>query len=235
VLASIIDVAANVGLPVLFLLIAVETTGIPVPGETALLAAAILASKGKLSIEAVIAVAAVAAVVGDNFGFLLGRRLGRKVLRAPGPLYNHRIKVLEVGEPFFDEHGPKAVFLGRWITGLRITSAWLAGANRMSWPTFLFYNAAGGVAWAASVGLAGYYLGDAGESAIRVIGLGGLVVVTLAVIVFLLVRRSRQRREVAQVDGEPAAAGADGDPAAARTADGEPAAAGAAGRDTPAA
>ena len=96
-----------------------------------------------------IAIAAIAAIVGDNIGFALGRKLGRRVLLAPGPLLHHRRRVLAVGEPFFDRHGPKAVFLGRWTTGLRITAAWLAGANRMSWTTFLFWNALGGIAWAA--------------------------------------------------------------------------------------
>ena len=193
-LASFTDVAANVGLPILFALIAIETMGIPVPGETALLTAAIVASRGDLAIEAVIAVAAAAAIVGDNVGFTIGRKLGRRLLTAPGPLHRHRMSVLTVGEPFFDRHGAKAVFLGRWITGLRITSAWLAGANRMSWPTFLFYNAAGGIAWAASVALVGYYLGEAGEKAIRAIGLGAAVVVLATGIVVWVVVRARRRR-----------------------------------------
>jgi membrane protein DedA with SNARE-associated domain len=194
VLASFTDVAANVGLPILFALVAIETMGIPVPGETALLTAAIVASRGDLAIEAVIAVAAAAAIVGDNVGFTIGRKLGRRLLTAPGPLHRHRMSVLTVGEPFFDRHGPKAVFLGRWITGLRITSAWLAGANRMSWPTFLFYNAAGGIAWATSVALVGYYLGEAGEKAIRAIGLGAAVVVLATGIVVWVVVRARRRR-----------------------------------------
>ena len=193
-LASFTDVAANVGLPILFALVAIETMGIPVPGETALFTAGILAAGGHLEIEIVIAVAAAGAIVGDNIGFMIGRRLGRRVLLAPGPFERHRRRVVELGEPFFERHGPKAVFLGRWITGLRITSAWLAGANRMSWPTFLFYNAAGGIAWATSVALVGYYLGEAGEKAIRAIGLGAAVVVLATGIVVWVVVRARRRR-----------------------------------------
>lgn len=200
-LASFTDVAANVGLPILFVLIAIETMGIPVPGETALLTAAIVAARGDLAIEAVIAVAAAAAIVGDNVGFTIGRKLGRRLLTAPGPLQRHRMSVLTVGEPFFQRHGPKAVFLGRWVTGLRITSAWLAGANRMAWPTFLFYNAAGGIAWATSVALVGYYLGEAGEKAIRAIGLGAAALVVAAGVAVWLVIRARRRR----ADGAPAA------------------------------
>ena len=78
--------------------------------------------------------------------------------------------MIEYGEPFFEKHGPKAVFLGRWVSGLRIASAWLAGMNKMSWPTFLFWNALGGVCWAASIGFAVYLLGDVAEHVIAVAG-----------------------------------------------------------------
>ncbi len=201
-LASILDVAENVGYPVVFLLIAIETIGIPVPGETALVVAAIAAGRGRLSIEAVIAVAAAAAILGDNIGFALGRKLGRRVLLAPGPLLRHRRKLIAVGEPFFDRHGPKAVFLGRWISGLRITAAWLAGANRMSWPTFLFYNALGGMAWAASVGLLAYWLGHSAERILHVVGIGGAAAALVAGSAVYLVLRARRRRAEALVATE---------------------------------
>jgi len=182
-LASILSVAKDVGYPVLFALIAIETMGIPVPGETALLGAGVLAAAGHLSIEAVIAVAAAAAILGDNVGFLLGRKLGRRVLLASGPLQRHRRRIVEIGEPFFERHGPKAVFLGRWVAGLRITSAWLAGVNRMAWPTFLFWNALGGIAWAASVALAAYFLGRGAEEIVRALGAGAAVAVLAAALV----------------------------------------------------
>jgi membrane protein DedA with SNARE-associated domain len=195
VLASILSVARDVGYPVLFLLIAIETMGIPVPGETALFTAGILASRGHLQIELVIAVAAAGAIVGDNIGFAIGRRLGRGLLLAPGPLERHRRRVVEVGEPFFERHGPKAVFLGRWITGLRITSAWLAGVNRMRWPTFLFWNALGGICWSASVALVAYFLGRGAERVINLAGLGGAAVVVVGGIVAWLVVRRRRAAE----------------------------------------
>jgi membrane protein DedA with SNARE-associated domain len=191
VLASIVSVAQDVGYPILFVLIAIETMGIPVPGETALLTAGIVASRGHLDITVVIAVAAAAAITGDNVGFAIGRRFGRRLLLAPGPLERHRRRVLEVGEPFFQRHGPKAVFLGRWVAGLRITSAWLAGANRMSWPTFLFWNALGGIAWAASIGLLAYYLGRGAERIVHTVGIGGAVVVGIGALAVLLVLRRR--------------------------------------------
>src|SRR3954447_25848707 len=193
VLASLISVARDVGYPVLFALVAIETMGIPVPGETAIFTAGVLASRDELQIEVVIAVAALAAIIGDNIGFMIGRRLGRRVLLAPGPLERHRRRIIEVGEPFFERHGPKAVFLGRWVTGLRITSAWLAGVNRMSWPTFLFWNALGGICWAASVSLVAYFLGRSAERVFNVAGLGGAVVVVVGAVIVWLVLRRRER------------------------------------------
>jgi membrane protein DedA with SNARE-associated domain len=193
VLASLLSVARDVGYPVLFGLVAIETMGIPVPGETAIFTAGILASRDELQIELVIAVAALGAIVGDNIGFAIGRRLGRRVLLAPGPLERHRRRVIEIGEPFFDRHGPKAVFLGRWVTGLRITSAWLAGVNRMSWPTFLFWNALGGICWAAGVALLAYYLGRGAERVVHAAGLGGAIVVVVAGLIVWLIYRRRER------------------------------------------
>ena len=201
-LATFLDVAQNVGLPIVFLLIAIETMGIPVPGETALITAAIVASRGHLSIEAVIAVAAAAAILGDNVGFAIGRKLGRRALTAPGPLLHHRLRVIAVGEPFFDRHGPKAVFLGRWVTGLRITAAWMAGATRMSWPTFLFWNALGGIAWAISIGLLAYFVGHSAEKFIHLAGIGGAVVVVLAGVGLWFVLRLRRRKAEALVEAE---------------------------------
>ena len=117
--ALIFNVGAAIGYPLLFAVVALEAGGLPVPGETALVAAAIAASHHRLHITSVIAVAAAAAIIGDNAGYLIGRKIGRKLLEAPGPFARHRRKVLELGEPFFARHGNKAVFFGRWITGLR--------------------------------------------------------------------------------------------------------------------
>src|SRR3954452_282167 len=100
VVAAIVDIPPNVGYPVVFVLIAIETMGIPVPGETALITAALLAHDGQMDIVPLVVVASLAAIVGDNIGFAIGRRGGRRVFAAPGPLYEHRLKLLEHGEPF---------------------------------------------------------------------------------------------------------------------------------------
>ena len=190
-LAAIIDLPANVGYAAVFALIAVETMGIPVPGETALIGAALLAHDGQMDIVWLIAIAAAAAIIGDNVGFAIGRRGGRKLFARPGPFHHHRMKVLEHGEPFFARHGPKAVFLGRWVSGLRIASAWLAGMNKMDWPTFLFWNALGGIAWAASIGLGVYFLGHVAEQVISTAGPAAAVAGVLALIAFLVWRHRR--------------------------------------------
>ena len=180
-IAALISIPANLGYLALVLLVGLESSGLPVPGETALIAAGVLASKGRLSIELVILIAAASAIVGDNIGYWIGRKGGRRLLEAPGPLLHYRLKVIEHGQPFFDKHGAKSVFLGRWFAGLRIAAAWLAGINHMRWRTFLFWNAAGGVAWAISVGLLAYLLGSTAEKLFKAFGLagGGLVVAIL--------------------------------------------------------
>jgi membrane-associated protein len=202
ILASFLDVAETIGYPLMFALIAIETMGIPVPGETALITASIVASRGRLEIEAVIAIAAAAAILGDNVGFAIGRRLGRRLLTAPGPLLHHRRRVIAVGEPFFDRHGPKAVFLGRWVTGLRITAAWMAGVTHMSWPTFVFWNALGGIAWATSIALVAYFVGHSAERFIHIAGLGGAGAVVLGGLALWFVLRLRRRRAEQRIDAE---------------------------------
>src|SRR6476659_6415907 len=99
-LAALIDIPANVGYVAVFALIAVETMGIPVPGETALIAAALLAHDGQMDIVTLVVLASAAAIIGDNVGFMIGRKGGRKLLMRPGPFHSQRLKVIEVGEPF---------------------------------------------------------------------------------------------------------------------------------------
>ena len=191
VLGALLHISARTGYLAVFLLITVETMGLPVPGETALVAAAVAANKGSLQIEVLIAVAASAAIIGDNVGFLIGRRVGRRVFVRPGWFYPQRLALLDMGEPFFAKHGPKAVFLGRWFAGLRIASAWLAGMNRMRWRTFLFWNALGGVCWAAGVGLGAYFAGEAFIHLVSRVGIAGGAVIALALVAFLYWRHRR--------------------------------------------
>jgi hypothetical protein len=109
-LAAIVSIPPNVGYTVVFGLIAIETMGIPVPGETALIAAALLAHDGQMDIVALVAIASAAAILGDNVGFAIGRKGGRALFSRPGPFHGARLRALAYGEPFFARHGPKAVF-----------------------------------------------------------------------------------------------------------------------------
>jgi membrane-associated protein len=181
-LATLIHISSRAGYLAVFGLITIETMGVPVPGETALIAGSLAAHKGSLDIGVLIAVAAAAAIIGDNVGFFIGRRYGRRVFMRPGVWHDQRLALLDMGEPFFAKHGPKAVFLGRWVSGLRIASSWLAGMNQMRWPVFTFWNALGGIAWATGIGLGAYFAGDAFIELISRAGVAGGVVVVVAVV-----------------------------------------------------
>ena len=168
--------ATRIAYVLLALLIGGESAGIPLPGETALITGSILASQGKLWLPLVIAVAAAAAIVGDNIGYELGRHGARRLLSRPGRFEDRRQAFLERGEAFFARHGGKTVLFGRWLPFLRVTAAWLAGANHMPWPRFFAWNALGGISWAISVGVFGYL---AGEVAVRILHDAGYVVLAL--------------------------------------------------------
>ena len=195
-LAAIIDVKHLVqvfGYPLLFLIVMSESGGLPVPGETGLITAAVLASQGKLKIELVIALAAAAAIVGDNIGYLIGRKGGRWLLERPGPFLRQRRQVLTTGQPFFERHGPQAVFFGRFVLGLRVWASWLAGATHMHWRSFVLWNALGGITWATGIGLIAYFLGHSASNAIEAFGLYGLAAVLVAIVSALVVHRRHRR------------------------------------------
>jgi membrane protein DedA with SNARE-associated domain len=183
----VLDISWRAGYVGVALLVGSESAGLPVPGETSLIAAAVLASQHHLSLPLVILVGAVAAIVGDNLGYFLGRSGGRRLLQGSA----RRLRLLAQGEAFFERHGPKAVFLGRWVPWLRITAAWLAGASRMRWPRFLLWNALGGAAWATSVAVAAYVLGKAASAVLGGVGLALLVLVVVGGAAVLVLRRRR--------------------------------------------
>jgi undecaprenyl-diphosphatase len=175
-----LGVPSQLGSPVLFALIFGESAGVPLPGETALIAAGVLAGTGRLSLPLVIAVAVAAAVTGDTLGYWLGRRGGRAVLTHRGPLPAFRAHALEHGERFFERHGPKTVFLGRFVPGVRVVAAVLAGAGSMAWPRFALYNVSGAFVWAATVASLASLVGPAVAAALWIAALGVAVAFGLA-------------------------------------------------------
>jgi len=190
---AIIGLSDNLGY-LLPAIIGLESMGIPSPGETALVAAAVLASQGKLQIWLVILIGVSSAIIGDNIGYWLGRRYGRSVFMASGPFLHHRVHAIRYGDGFFKRHGAKAVFLGRWIALVRFATAWLAGINRMPIKRFFFWNAFGGITWGVTYGLVGYYGGKAAAHVLAQAGLVGLGVMVAMFIAFVITVRRRERR-----------------------------------------
>ncbi|HTU95772.1 MAG TPA: DedA family protein [Solirubrobacteraceae bacterium] len=205
--AALINLTSGLGygLPAI---IGLESMGVPSPGETALVLAAVLASQGKLEIWLVIVIGVSSAILGDNIGYLLGRRLGRDVLESKGPFHESRLELIAIGDQFFAKHGSKAVFFARWIALVRFAAAWLAGINHMRFREFFFWNALGGITWGVTYGLVGYFLGSAAADAISTFGLyafGGLLLLFLAWVYYALRKRRRERelRQAARAERAP--------------------------------
>jgi membrane protein DedA with SNARE-associated domain len=186
--AALLSVPASIGYPVLFALVAAESAGVLVPGETALIVAGALAGRGQLSLPLVVVTGAVAAILGDNVGYVIGRKGLRRLLDRPGWFGESRRRAVRRGEEVFARHGPAAVFFGRWLPGVRVVVAWLAGAERLSWRRFLLWNSLGGIAWSASIATVAYAVGRTASGYLWLIGLGGLAVAA----VLFLARRLRR-------------------------------------------
>jgi membrane-associated protein len=191
---SLVEGHSHWALVVMFALLTAESFGLPLPGETALIACAVLASQGRLPIVWVIVVGIAAAIVGDNLGYWTARRGGRRLLYRFRLTRGYAEHYLPRGERFFAKHGGKAVFFGRFVAVLRVTAAWTAGLAKMGWWRFLAWNAAGAIVWATGVGLIAYYLGDAAAKAIGRYGaFAGGGAALLAALGYLVVRRIEKR------------------------------------------
>jgi membrane protein DedA with SNARE-associated domain len=193
-----------------FALIALESVGIPLPGETALITAALYAgTTHRLDVTALAAVAAAGAVVGDNVGYWIGRTGGYRLAERYGRFVHLDRAKLKVGRYLFARHGVKVVFFGRFVAVLRTFAAFFAGVSRMRWPGFAVANVAGGVLWAAAYAFGAYALGSAAHSVGSVItyvgyGIASAVTVASVVIVRKSVRRLQRRAdEVLPEDEEP--------------------------------
>jgi membrane protein DedA with SNARE-associated domain len=196
------------------ILVGLECVGIPLPGESTLIAAALYAgSTHRLNIAVIAAVAAAAAIAGDNLGYAAGYAGGTPLLKRYGRYVHLTDRRLAVGRYLFRHYGGRVVFVGRFVSVLRTYAAFLAGVNRMPWRRFLACNAAGGVLWALAYSFGAYLLGNAARglgSTVTIVGLVATVVVT--VVTALLIRRRFAQLESKAVAEEAGLAGASGDP-----------------------
>ena len=190
------DLFARYGYAVVFVGVFLENTGLPVPGETALLAGAAMAHFGRLSLPWVVVTAVGGAVLGDNLGFFVGRRYGRALVERFGSRLGLTRARLRQFDRFFERHGGRTVFIARFVTGLRVFGALLAGASGLPWPTFIFYNAAGAIAWSTAIAIAGYSLAYSWETLERWIGRSGrIALAVVGVVVVISVVRARRKSD----------------------------------------
>jgi membrane-associated protein len=204
------DWYAAYGYPVLFFGVLLENAGLPVPGETAVLVAGFLASPvgredgGGFNLVAVMLVTFVAAVIGDNIGFWLGRRFARTRLQQGKRFLLLTPRSLKLAEGYFDRFGVWTIFFARFVTGIRVIGAMAAGTAGMQWPRFLAANAGGALVWAATISLLGYFFGHSWHLLHQWLGRGSLIVLAVVVMVgaaFYL--RYRLRTKARESTGEP--------------------------------
>ena len=200
---DLVRLVAAYGYVAVFLFIAIESTGIPFPGETMLITAAIYSGAAhQLGIVQVILAATAGAIVGDNLGYAIGRWGGYRLLKRYGRYVRIHEGRIRLGQYLFLQHGGKVVFFGRFVSILRTYAAFLAGTNRMPWRRFVVFNAAGGIVWAACYGTGAYLLGNQIRSLSReaaiVLGIGAAV----GIVAFLVFLRRSEARLQAEADRE---------------------------------
>ncbi len=185
----LVELFSRYGYGVVFVGVLLENTGIPIPGETMLLAGAALAHGGRLSLRWVVVTAIAGAILGDNFGFLIGRHGGRALAARHGPRIGLTAGRLHQFDRFFDRYGAAAIFFARFVTGLRVFGALIAGASGFAWRSFLVYNACGAIVWSLAIGLVGYSLAYSFEALERWVGRSGLMALAIVAIAVVVVYR----------------------------------------------
>ena len=172
-----------------------ENAGIPVPGETILLIAGYFAATGEFHIALVMLVAATGAVIGDNIGFAIGHHYGRGILLRFGRFLFLTPKRVKHMEDYFRSHGNKTILVARFITGLRVFAALLAGASKMPWRVFFMYNAAGAVLWSVVITTLGYLFGQSLPLLVKWVGRSGTILLVAAIVIAVVIWRVRRYRK----------------------------------------
>lgn len=178
---TVADLVATHGYWIISIVIALESMGIPLPGETILVTAAIYAgTTHRLDISIIIAAAAFGAIVGDSIGFVIGRRFGYRLLLRYGRYVRLTDSRIKLGQFLFQRYGGTVVFFGRFVALLRTLAAVLAGTNGMAWRRFFLFNASGGIVWAAVFGLSAYAFGERVERVRGPVAIGSLIAAGIA-------------------------------------------------------
>ena len=199
--STLLDLLATYGYVAVFFFIAIESTGVPFPGETMLITASIYAGHThRLNIILVISFAAAGAIIGDNLGYAVGHWGGYRLLRRYGRFIRLHEKRLKLGQYLFLQHGGKVVFFGRFISILRTYAAFLAGTNRMPWWRFFVFNAAGGIVWATVFGTSAYVLGTQIHNLSQTASIVGGILAAIAIVVFFVFLRRNEERLMAEAD-----------------------------------
>lgn len=193
-LAYALDLFATYGYFVIVAGVLLENAGIPAPGHTVVLAGAFLAYAGRLSIVWVAVCACAAAIVGDNIGYWIGKHYGRALVDRHRQFFRFTDRRERKVRRFFADHGPKAVVIGRFITGLQTIAAIMAGISHMRWRTFVTWNVIGAIIWASAFSALGYAAGGSVDVIDKYLGVAGLVVLGLAILTGVLLLWCRHRR-----------------------------------------
>jgi len=204
------DWYAAYGYPVLFFGVLLENAGIPVPGETAVLVAGFLASPAydgdRFNLFWVMILTFIAAVLGDNLGFWLGRRFARGRLQQGKRFLFLTPRSLLMAEGYFDRYGLWTIFFARFVTGIRVVGAMAAGTAGMKWPRFLVANAGGAVAWSITMTLLGYFFGHSFHLLHKWLGRGSLIILAVVIVLAVALYARHYLRKRAQLRaGEPGA------------------------------
>ena len=191
------------GYLVIFLGVLLESIGLPLPGESLMIAAAIYtATSHHLNIFILVPLAALGAICGDQIGYFIGRWIGFRVLSQWGRKVGLTDERLELGRFLFRKYGGMVVFLGRFVAILRTFAAVLAGANRMPWHTFLLWNSLGGIFWTTLYGFGAYVLGDAAKRITGPLGIGLAVVGAAILLAALIFIKRNEARLIKQAQAE---------------------------------
>jgi membrane protein DedA with SNARE-associated domain len=201
-LNRLLDLFSRYGYIVIFVPVMLETAGLPVPGETTLLLSGVAASTGRLDPWIAIAVGSAAAIIGDNIGYAIGRYGGRRVVMRLAHIGGVESS-LAWGERFFARHGGKTVFMARWLPGLRIFGAWIAGMVHMPWKVFFLWNALGGITWCATVIGLGYFFGHSLHVIEKVLGVGGAIALIAVAVAGVIVWRRFEKRKLHEEGSDP--------------------------------